>query len=186
MTKTIDELVASYNEAMERAHKEIFGSVKELFNCLFEKFPFIESVQWMQYTPIYNDGDGSHFGVNEFVVFGPASENQEISEDDDEYDDTYGDLDDYYGYVDEEHPNALLTKIPDYYFKDNGELESWAVRKVEQYKELVAAHGEESLKELSSMLKSLESVPDVIYEQLGEGRVVVNRDGIEVYEYEQY
>ena len=185
MTKTIDELVASYNEVMEAAQKQILDSVKELFNDLFEKFPFVESVQWMQYTPIYHDGDGANFGVSEFVVFGSSSADEEISEEDDDYDEDYGDVDDYYGYVDSDHPKALRTAIPDYYFKDDGEPESWAVRKVEQYKELISTHGEESLKELASMLASLGSVPDEILEELGEGRVVVTRDGIEVYEYDQ-
>lgn len=49
------------NALLEEARTTAQEAFQEGANCIFEKFPGLESFRWAQYTPYFNDGDTCEF-----------------------------------------------------------------------------------------------------------------------------
>jgi len=47
-----------------QAESEMKGAFSEVLEDLFNQFPGVESVSWVQYTPYFNDGDECVFGTS--------------------------------------------------------------------------------------------------------------------------
>lgn len=61
--KALHKLKSEYFEKMKRDGE---AALKEAFTELFDKYPELESVTWVQYTPYFNDGDACTFSVHGF------------------------------------------------------------------------------------------------------------------------
>lgn len=59
--KSIREQIADLREQAKAAMQ---GAFKTGADMLFAKYPQMESFEWTQYTPNFNDGDTCEFGVN--------------------------------------------------------------------------------------------------------------------------
>jgi len=66
--KTIEEFNKGFEELelkKNELQQQFKDSFKELVPKLFENFPLLESVQWDQYTPYFNDGDTCEFSIHD-------------------------------------------------------------------------------------------------------------------------
>lgn len=58
--KNILKLKEEYERKISEEGAEI---LKQEFKDFFEKYPYVEAVEWVQYTPYFNDGEECIFGV---------------------------------------------------------------------------------------------------------------------------
>lgn len=96
MAKLFDELTALKEAYDKKLEEEGEAALKEAFKELFDKHPRLASVEWVQYTPYFNDGDPCYFSVHDFDATLQVPEGSEEDEDEDEdseddelYDDSY-------------------------------------------------------------------------------------------------
>lgn len=64
LKKLSNTIVEAKKKMADEGKKTIKNSLKEFFSA----FPCIESIQWTQYTPYFNDGDACEFGVNNVQI----------------------------------------------------------------------------------------------------------------------
>ena len=68
-TISAEESYKSHKQKLKAVLDELRESArsyfKETVKALFEAHPILESFAWTQYTPYWNDGDETHFGVND-------------------------------------------------------------------------------------------------------------------------
>lgn len=168
MTKIDDILAAkaAYDEAVQSV---TLDEVKPLFQGLFDEFPELTVVGWVQYTPYFNDGDPCVFSVG--PVLYRTTESEDLTDEDGEYE----------GYTEEE---ALIASLPseEGWEYDYG-LYEWVEVDGEQEYRLKADAPRLPLA-IKALTKRLGSMQDVMKNVFGEHSVVVvTRDNIIVEEY---
>jgi len=65
----IEEFKTKKEELKRAMEKDGQKLITELFQKAFDEIPSLQSIEWTQYTPYFNDGDACVFGVNE-LYFG--------------------------------------------------------------------------------------------------------------------
>lgn len=72
MTLTLEELDTQIKDLQAQrkalAKNEGIPTIRELFAPFFE-YPIVQSVEWTQYTPFFNDGDPCEFSVHNYLNF---------------------------------------------------------------------------------------------------------------------
>lgn len=169
------EQMQSFSVQMEQMKKEMTEKIKSLmapaFKEFFDRHPTVKYVSWTQYTPYFNDGEPCEFGVHEKSI-----SIREDAKDFSEYDE------------DEDVPVWLsYDSLP------NPDNRSWYEKMLTEsknedyYKEKLQQLDDPNLAPIFTALedlKSFDSIPEEVYQTLGEGRVFVSRDGIDVEEYD--
>lgn len=61
----LKELKAAYDKKIKDDGEAALG---EAFKEVFDKFPDLKAITWVQYTPYFNDGDTCTFSVHDFDV----------------------------------------------------------------------------------------------------------------------
>jgi hypothetical protein len=61
VSSSLTELQAKIAEFQKQLVESASGVLKEEFAGLFEEFPDLESIGWVQYTPGFCDGDPCYF-----------------------------------------------------------------------------------------------------------------------------
>jgi hypothetical protein len=64
-----NEVRDRYLMAVKTLGKQMQTEMAPAFQVIFDKYPQLESVEWTQYTPYFNDGDTCEFGVHEPRIF---------------------------------------------------------------------------------------------------------------------
>lgn len=59
--KEINEAQQNYKTVVQK-HGAVL--VKEIAEDIFESFPMVRAIQWVQYTPYFNDGEPCYFGIH--------------------------------------------------------------------------------------------------------------------------
>lgn len=65
---SLTQLIKDYETARAEFKTKAQAAMKESFKEVFDLFPEITAIRWVQYTPYFNDGDTCEFGVHEAVV----------------------------------------------------------------------------------------------------------------------
>lgn len=66
----IEEFKRKKEELQKVMNKQGQNLITELFQKAFDEMPSLESIEWTQYTPYFNDGDSCVFSVNDqYFVF---------------------------------------------------------------------------------------------------------------------
>lgn len=158
------QLVAEYNAVQQRirdmqkefqsASREVF---EELAQTILEKYPIIQSFGWRQYTPYFNDGEACVFTAQTdcpFIRFGGETLDENVDLD---YDDEFSEYSYTIGYGADKRVRANLTDTQKQeYEAGNAVITFLQTFNEEQYKAMFDDHV----------------------------KVTVNRDGIDVEEYE--
>lgn len=66
MTTKIETFLQKKAELKELLSKEGKNALVESFQAVFAAVPELETIEWTQYTPHFNDGEPCEFGVHEF------------------------------------------------------------------------------------------------------------------------
>lgn len=61
----IEEFKTKKEELKKAMEKDGQKLITELFQKAFDEIPSLQSIEWTQYTPYFNDGDSCVFSVNE-------------------------------------------------------------------------------------------------------------------------
>jgi hypothetical protein len=173
--KDLEKDIVKYKEEIENARKELGGRLK---NCLlegakvlvFDKVPYVESIRWTQYTPHFMDGDPCEFGVNELeLTVDPGKVGDGSLTEDEVY-------------------NTLWRRHDNYPFFDNhwDDDEMYCNFPHLPNSEGTVMLGVEDVPHLDEFDKFFCAVldDDLFRSALGEGQVVITRDGVEVYDYD--
>lgn len=65
---TLNDLVEKHKKYQEEAKALLITEVKRIFKDLLEEYKEIESLQWKQYAPVFNDGDPCIFSIHDIGV----------------------------------------------------------------------------------------------------------------------
>jgi hypothetical protein len=94
------------HEEMREFQKTMYQKGEDLlklaFKEYFDKYPYVGSVSWTQYTIYFNDGDACPFRINEFQLHIRAQEGEGYVQDEGEEIDMYGGEEEDYPYVTQE------------------------------------------------------------------------------------
>lgn len=173
----LSNLSATYTKMKEDSINTMKTVFKSAFAEFFDKWPQVHSVWWTQYTPHFNDGEPCEFGVHEF--------NFSTNPDNEDYPSYDTDLENgvYCGDDFPRKENLKFYKEMCEKYANSGAQHPYA----KSYKENVDfIENEENafLYEILDDLKMFRNVPEEVFESLGEGLVIVTRNGIEVQEYD--
>lgn len=159
MSKTLSqmsEMVTKMNEELKANFAEALKAEAEV---LFAKWPKLENFSWTQYTPYFNDGEPCEFSIN--------SDYHKYTYDGEEFTE-YGDV-------------SATT-----YCEEGRKKSEWNVilspegaekfESVEQVEELEC--------DLNAFISELQPLENTVRACLGEGEVVVSREGVEVEDYD--
>lgn len=72
----IKELKEQMRALQDKIKKEGKQALKETFKEIFDKHPVLESAEWVQYTPYFNDGDTCTFRVGDILPVFILTEDQ--------------------------------------------------------------------------------------------------------------
>lgn len=157
------EQLKNISEEYDRVKKEAMTKMKDAFTPafqeFFEKYPQIQYVYWTQYTPYFNDGDPCEFGVNEKSI--------SLDEHTEDFDEEAG------------IQSYMLNHSLSWYKEHNSSGYYDSIIKALENEELTVM-----LKSAFKDLGKFDQIPDEVYQALGEGLVVVSRNGIDIREYE--
>ncbi len=162
---SLSELAEKAKALQEHIKAEARDAFQAEFKTFLDAHPNVLGFVWEQYTPYFNDGDPCEFGVREIrVIFNTPEavkcvEDREL--DDCSYDDESGGcvwgvarLNRFY----DRHLCTTVDKPQGPFPADNPAIQSFA--------------------------GGLKAVSNDIFKALGEGQVIVTRDGVRVDEYE--
>lgn len=65
---SLTQLINDYEAARAEFKTKAQAAMKESFKEVFDLFPEITAIRWVQYTPYFNDGETCEFSVHEPVV----------------------------------------------------------------------------------------------------------------------
>jgi hypothetical protein len=68
LTSEINELIQIKKDYEAKAKELGSKAIAKLFQPFFDNNLKIDSIQWTQYTPHFNDGDACEFGINEAYI----------------------------------------------------------------------------------------------------------------------
>jgi len=68
MHKVFQDLLDMQKAYRKKLRDEGEAAMKEAFKEVFDKHPSIDSIEWRQYTPYFNDGDPCYFRMSEYEV----------------------------------------------------------------------------------------------------------------------
>lgn len=78
MTTKIETFLQKKAELNELLSKEGKNALVESFQAVFAAVPELETIEWTQYTPHFNDGEPCEFGVHEFNATFNVPVNDEV------------------------------------------------------------------------------------------------------------
>ena len=164
--------------------------VREVFAPLFE-YPIVQTIEWTQYTPFFNDGDPCEFRVNAYLSF-----NGDADRDEDGNSQAFND----YNLPDGPVFVRQAYKKPAYlgHWENNPQAEARRQRDHEEYQDrkwaafqrfrdagLIGSAVDDFKAETKKVEKWLKGHEDFLSDAFGDHvKVIVSRDGIEVEEYE--
>lgn len=158
---SLKNLTEKMNALQEQIKAEARKLLQKEFEGFFDKHPNVLGFTWTQYTPYFNDGEPCEFSRHEFrVVFDTEKGRQAVEE---------GDLD----------PEAEDNDIYEMY-----ELYRRWNPKTRESEEGNYGPFPEDNEAICAFVKSLSEVSDEIYKVLGEGQVLVTREGLDVEDYD--
>lgn len=199
MTRTtlefLDEQIKEL-QAQRKALAKVEGipTIRELFAPFFE-YLIVQSAEWTQYTPFFNDGDPCTFSVRNYLSFNGPEDDEDAAEEGRIVFGSYQlpDTDEFVRSVYQERnmgTNSSYYNSPEYKAKQRREHEEYQDRRAIEF----AAFKESGLigdgaKEFKDAIKTVEkwlgSHEDFLLDAFGDHvKVVVTRDGVEVEEYE--
>lgn len=191
MTTTLDELDEQIKE-LQRQRRELakvsgIPLVREQFAAFFE-YPIVNTVEWTQYTPFFNDGDPCEFTVHNYLSFnGPEDDEAGVS---------FG----RYSLPDASVFVRVPYEPPKYLggYEDNPQADARRRREYEKYQDqklaefnhfhdagLIGDAVDKFSAEIKRVEKWLGNKEDFLFDAFGDHvRVVVSRDGVEVEQYD--
>jgi hypothetical protein len=157
----LKERVLALNAELSTVYKE---GLKEYAADLLAKYPKVKGISWTQYTPYFNDGEPCEFGIN-------ADYPQILIEADGEED--WHDMDNMYTF----QKNAMGHAIG---YQDKYKIMSplfandFTLKEHDEILESIREFASDALYPFENQLQAL----------IGEGRVLLTKDGIEVEDYD--
>lgn len=182
MSEEINEFVNEYekalnafNAARQELMKDLQDKLKSSFKKFFELNPEIQSIEWTQYTPYFNDGEECIFSVNEMFFRLVGDDDSDLYDLESKYTVSSYALDIISG----KYTSA-------YYSKER------ALREVAETEELIKSLNvtPERIKELEQNFKNFKDVlsklNDDVYEDVfgDHALITATKDGFEVEYYE--
>lgn len=163
MSKTkLQELKTKVEELNKQLKETYADGLREYAQEIFDKYPKLHSFAWTQYTPYFNDGEPCEFGIHaDYPKVSFKGENGVTSLEELEY-----------GVVRRDWNNELRRS-------ENERID-------DEFKEFI------TLEEVEPLANDLKNFTDSalypfeaqVQALLGEGEVVITRDGIEVEDYD--
>lgn len=80
LTQLSEEFTALKEEIRSQFKDQVSVALKEMFI----KFPELESIRWVQYTPYFNDGDPCEFSMGDFHVITEGADPKEWDDEDED------------------------------------------------------------------------------------------------------
>lgn len=159
----------AYKAMKDEALAKMKVAFEPAFAHFFKKFPQVTAIVWTQYTPYFNDGDPCEFGVH--TKYFTTDEKPDLETYPEDSEGTwFGEYitphtAEHYEDVQRRHPNINCSK------------------EIAKAKEFYAGNNQ-WVAEAQDELDKFSSIPEEVYQSLGEGRVVVTHNGIDVEEYD--
>lgn len=175
MWDSVNSLKQNYENAKKEFQIKGELALKTVFDGLFDKYPFLNSLNWTAYTPYFCDGDPCIFGVNEIqFTLGPNDFNlPEWNEDD--YD---GYAEWQSGYTLKTGP-VITTKRIVKNWRNQDEERTYTEN---SYPNPVAEALGEDITKLNSIMQGMS---DILLDVYGDHvKVTVTRDGTDIETYE--
>lgn len=156
MFENMNELIEDYTKQKAILQEKLQNMFNRECMQMFEKFPELETVQWTQYTPRWNDGEECVFGINDPYFTNCKDE------------DMIGSL--HYGELDG-------------YDEDESETKYWVVGSCPQTGEF--PKGIDKLaKDFEKIIKS-DTIEEILKSAFGNHvKVTITKEGIDIVEYE--
>lgn len=63
---SLDNIVTEFNAIQAKFQAEVQDKLKVAFKEFFESYPEFQTIEWVQYSPYFNDGEECEFSVHEF------------------------------------------------------------------------------------------------------------------------
>lgn len=178
LTAQLAELSGTITAARNKLKEQAAGAFKESFAAFFEKHPEVHALYWTQYTPHFNDGEPCTFGTHDKTIVYVAD-----------------------GIADTEIDGSESTEFNKSYWSARGASFSWETdrdkgpavdagdltsrwnRQFRKSENGTFGPHPTTAREVASFIDELGKVDDEAYEALGEGLVIVTRDGVAVEDY---
>lgn len=153
--KEFNDAQKAYQEAKEKIGKKLGSELHGMIKFVFEKVPYLKEINWVQYTPYFNDGEPCVFGKHDpqFIFVAIDAE----TGDDEEFEV------DFWG-------NSSTTT----FFN-----EKYDVAEIKAFQP--TPEQDELLLKVALFLTSLDE--NICQEAFREGKVVITKDGLEVEDY---
>lgn len=157
MTKT-NQIIDSYNKEKEFFHKKIKKLINEDLKLLMNELPeWVETFSFTGFTPGFNDGEPCYFSVHS---------------------------DDYYSCFINGH---RLEGSNDHEPRENFNFYEKEIYVFNGQNKENIHYNEKYSKALNNLMKFCSSIPDEIWQDMGEGEFIIYRDGnINIEYYEHY
>ena len=182
-----------FQKEIEEIEKKMTDQFKEMFNKFFVLYPEVELVCWEQWTPHFNDGEPCEFSVycppQAFLKGYKDHLSEEQWDDLDDYE-KYGEETELCFYPDENVEKTIAEYKEELSKPQEERIWSWVtddslkrrIQNSEKIKADMEKFGLERAINLAKDLDAIGNISDNVLSTLGEGRIFVTRDGIEVEE----
>lgn len=193
--ETVIKKLAEFNEEYKRVRAEFVKKLEPQFVEVFEQFfaenPMVGGVVWTQYTPYFNDGRDSVFGVSDMYLFPAGTDEDDLSGYDEDLFPSFYDVKSYvYVLENGKAPNDYRIWYDGAAFeKIYGVTKEQHILDVAQTAGLNEENVDTFLKTLADWDKlqtTLRGIDEDIYKDIfgDHAKIVVTRDGIEVDHYD--